>query len=63
MISKQLADGAEEMRPLIATSVQSEVPPAVRRELTATLAEYGFTQQTGRQISSLLAYGERLGVL
>lgn len=63
LISKQLEDGASTMTPLIATSVRTEVPPAVRAELTRTLNEYGFTPETGRQISSLLAYGDRLGVL
>lgn len=63
MISKQLESGAAEMTPLIASSVRTEVPPVVRAELTRTLNDYGFTPDTGRQISSLLSYGERLGVL
>lgn len=63
VIDKQLEAGAADLGPQIATSVRTEVPPAVRAELTRTLATYGFTQDTGRQISTLLNYADRMGVL
>jgi hypothetical protein len=63
VIDKQLESGAADLAPQIGVAVRTEVPPVVRAELTRTLAEYGFTQATGRQISSLLNNADRLGVL
>lgn len=63
VIDKQLEAGAADLAPQIGVAVRTEVPPVVRQELTRTLAEYGFTQATGRQISSLLQAADRIGVL
>lgn len=62
-IDKQLSTGAEMLVPAIEAAVSREVPPAVHAQLTATLAEYDITAETGRKINSALARAESLRLI
>jgi hypothetical protein len=70
-IDKQLASGGRALlasaeRELTAEAsalIAREVPPRVRTELEATLRRYNITPDTGRQISTVLSYADRVGLI
>lgn len=70
-IDKQLAEGAEgllstgeaEMREEIRATINREVPPVVRREVEQKLRSFGLTPTTGAQISRILNYADRVGII
>jgi hypothetical protein len=63
LIDAQLQRGVSSIAPEIASAVQREVPPVVRRELESTLRRYNITPETGRQISSILNAFSASGLL
>jgi len=62
-IDRQLQQGAARMRPQIQAAVREQVPPAVRAELTATLARYNITPETGRQLNAALTLADTAGLI
>ena len=62
-LERRLSEGQVELTRRIREEVSTQVPPTVRRELEATLARYSITPDTGRQISSVLSYAERMGLI
>lgn len=70
-IDKQLAQGGHallesaerELNAEASALIAREVPPRVRAELEATLRRYNITPETGRQISTVLSYADRVGII
>lgn len=51
------------LRQEIQRTLDREVPTRVRTEIRRTLNSYGITEATGRQISSVLATADRMGLI
>lgn len=62
-LQARLSAGEAQLQQQIRTAVQREVPPTVRSTLETTLREYGLTPETGRQMSSILAAADRMGII
>jgi uncharacterized membrane protein len=62
-IDSQLSEGGASLVPAIQEAVSREVPPAVHAQLTATLAEYDITAETGQKINQMLTRAEQLRLI
>lgn len=62
-LDARLQQGRAELEAEVRRQVATQVPPAVDRQLRTTLARYGITEATGRQITNVLNQAERMGIL
>jgi acyl-CoA synthetase (AMP-forming)/AMP-acid ligase II len=62
-LDARLAQGRRELEQKVREQVQAQVPAAVDRQLRTTLARYGITEATGRQITNVLNNAERMGII
>lgn len=62
-LDARLLEGQRQLKQQIESEVRQQVPPVVRRELESTLRSYNITPTTGRQISTVLGYADRVGLI
>ena len=62
-LTSRLAAGRQQLDERVRTQVEDEVPPRVQIAMAQTLAQYGITPETGRNISLALAAAQRAGLL
>lgn len=62
-LEARLVQGRLQLADQIRAEVQSQVPPVVRSTLEQKFREYNITPQTGANISTILRYGETVGLL
>lgn len=62
-LRRQLAAGRRQLDQEIETQVRAQVPPVVRHEVQKTLSGYGLTPAVGAQITQVLDYAQRSGLL
>lgn len=62
-LDRALAAGRAELDRAVRSQVTTMVPPIVRNEVKTVLDSYGLSPATGRRISQVLAYAERVGAL
>lgn len=62
-LEARLARGRRELDTRVRQIVESEVPPRVQIALATSLARYGITPETGRNVAVALAAARRTGLL
>jgi len=62
-LERRLAQGRQELDRRVRTLVEDEVPPRVQLALATSLAQYGITPETGRNVALALAAARRTGLL
>ena len=61
-LEARIQQGRDLLEGQIRSAVQAQVPPVVRAELESTLRRYNITPETGQNISTILSYGNALGL-
>ena len=62
-LQRKLMQGRSELQNTLKGEINAVVPPLVEREMIRTLAGYGISPQTGRQLAIVLGAAERHGLL